>query len=738
MLLAAWLVTLFVTDNTADAQTAKHEGWFRLRTNSVPYQPKNVAVDTAGGVWVTSPYGHEYTPGVWYRPPGADPFRYLTNSRINNLVGAAFNAPVVKPQLEATVRYAVRDKGGNTWYALENRKVLCEKADGTWLTFAMPDSTTQYTGDTTNVDSAHLIRLIDKADGTQERLLIARRGIVRINAALEVVETRAVYEIYNNYFIEDALIDSRGRTWVASGMGLEKGTTLTQTTYVKDLYPTDPAAPATTTAVSRILEDPAGNIWFGSNFGHGVAGIFCFTAAGVWVKHSSGAVADIGMRVHDIAATHDGSVWFGAVYSGAGGLLRYAPSGGGQWTRYTTAQLGLQSGEILGLASDGAGIWFTTGYNPSIPGHGTGVHRLTINAQGQPEVIHFTYRGSSTTLTSLTFYAIAADLSGGVWFPAYDDPSIARLKVDGSWQQFRAPVTPNLGSFGFAGVAANSRNRVYFAPTNAAPIAYDVAAEHWLTLPVLPFSNRYYYGVYVDPQDGVWFHGARFVYYLDPNHTGWVRYSSTEVPLFPDDNFDGVLADDAGNVWFIGWRSITLMKKDPQGGAPAWFKFVSGDASGYTGGYRVFIDDLGQIWNAAKQKFDTQANTWALAADTTAFDRRNFRFLNGRVPVTLDLTGAPAPVGVFLLNDRTMTVDRRGTIYFSGGISNVGAGIVALGPLNGDIDRSGRVDLADAVLAIRVLTGVAVQAPAAAEWSGDGRIGPEEAVFILQRLAGLR
>jgi hypothetical protein len=366
------------------------------------------------------------------------------------------------------------------------------------------------------------------------------------------------------------------------------------------------------------------------------------------------------------------------VYSGAGGILKFVPTGGGQWTRYTQADLGLESGAIPGMASDGAGLWFTTGYNPGITGNGTGVHYLTFNAQGQPNVIHYTYRGNSTTLATLRFNYIAADRNGGVWFPSYDDTSIARLKSDGSWQQFRQTGTGSFGSFGFAGVAVDSRNRVYFAPQNAPPVAYDVTAEQWMALPASSYGDYYYYGVYIDPQDGKWFHGAYGVYYLNPENTAWTRYSQSEVPQLPDNYVEGVLADDGGNVWFMCRYGIVLMKKDPAGGAPAWFRFAYGDGTGYTGGYRVYQDDSGQVWNAAKQKFDPQNNLWVTVADTSAFDHRHLRFANGRVPADMGLAGALSPISA--LDERNMTLDSRGTIFFSGWLGNVTAGIVALGP----------------------------------------------------------
>ena len=668
-------LTLTLAVCVPDLPAAETEGWYRLRTNSVPYSPQNVALDSDGGLWVSATDGEEYAPGVWYRPAGAPAgpsFQYITNNSRNNLLAAAFNPPVVKPQLNASILYAVRDKGGNTWYALKNRKVLCEKADHSWITIDMPDSSDIQPGvDTTNVDSAHRIRLIDKPDGSQEKLLIASRGIVRINAGFSVVETRAVYSPYNNDFIIDALIDSQGRYWVTSERGVEKGTSLFSTTYLADLFPSDPNA-ATGTMITRIVEDSAGNIWFGSGSYSG-DGIYRYSAGGSWTKYTDGVVNEIGGKVIDIAAGSDGTVWFGALYSGSGGLLKYVPAGGGQWTRYTQADLGLQSGQVPGMAFDGTGLWFTTGYTPGISGNGTGVHYLTFNGE-TPNVTHYTYRGNSTSLATLRFNYIAADRSGGVWFPSYDDPSVARLKGDGSWQQFR---TAGMGDFGIAGVAVDSKNRVYFAPQNSPPVAYNVTAEQWLTLPSPSFSDYYHYGVHIDPQDGKWFHGAYGVYYLNPGNTAWTRYSQEEIPQFPDNYVDGVLADDAGNVWFMCRYGIALMKKDPAGGAPTWYQFTNG-SSGYSGGYRVYQDDSGQVWNAAKQKFDSQNNAWLTVADTSAFDQRHLRFANGRVPADMVLTGALSPVSA--LEERTMTVNSGGTIYFSAGNYFYTAGIVALGP----------------------------------------------------------
>jgi hypothetical protein len=92
-----------------------------------------------------------------------------------------------------------------------------------------------------------------------------------------------------------------------------------------------------------------------------------------------------------------------------------------------------------------------------------------------------------------------------------------------------------------------------------------------------------------------------------------------------------------------------------------------------------------------------------------------------------------------MLDERNMTLDSRGTIYFTGGLGYVSAGIVAFGPLSGDIDRNARVDLKDAVLAAKVLVNTSSQeASFSGDVNGDRKIGLDEFIYILQRSGGLR
>jgi len=729
----------FETDQFAFAETLSKQGWYRLRTNSVPFQPQDVIPDSTGGIWITAIDGTEYDPCVWNRPAGTsdNAFHYITNDRRNNYLNPEYLTPIEKPRLDVSILYAVKDLQNNTWYSLKNRKVLCEKDDGTWLTFSMQDTTDISMGaDSTNVDSAHRIRLINHADGTQDKLLISARGMIRVDADLNAAETRVNYTSYNNDFIYDALIDSQGRYWVATGRGVEKGTNMINTANVLNLFPDNPSVPGassiTEIPMTCIEEDKQGNIWFGSS-DYNADGVYCYTADGTWIKYDPYALLSIGRKVTSIAGADDGTVWFSFLYSG---LVRFTPDENeGQWEHFSGASLGIESESFLSVDLNGSTVWFVSGYNPSVSGNGTGVHFMTVDEQGQFQApVHYTFRESSTTLSGNRHSYIAADKSGGVWFPAYDASAVARLKADGSWEQFRPE---GLEAYGFPGIAADSTNTVYFAPLNNPPLAYNVSTEQWVDLPALPYTDFYYYGIHIDPNDGKWFHGAFGVYYLNPDNTAWTRYSTEEVPEMSDNYIEHVQVDDDGNAWIMGRYGVTLKKNNPAQGAPEWVKFTSGDASGYNGGYRVYVDDDGGVWNAAKQRYNPENDTWLTVTDTSALEHRHLRFLNGNVPADMDLTDAPEPVNG--LDPERMTVDSRGTVYICGGLGTVNAGIVAYSPQKGDIDGNAKVELTDALVALKTLTGSDTSPiTSGGEVNEDGKIGIAEIIYILQDVAEIR
>ncbi|SHI85653.1 hypothetical protein SAMN02745216_00670 [Desulfatibacillum alkenivorans DSM 16219] len=736
------LIFLCTGFQTALAQEEAPPDWYRIRTNSVPNMPQDLTVDSTGAVWVTAANDSEDEPGVWRLPSGETRFQYLTDSRANNWLEGDYNNVLEKPNLNEEINYAAQDDDGNVWYALNNRTVLVEKANGDWLTFDMVD--TSYLGsDTTNVDSAHTIRFINNQDGTQDALLIAYRSILRVDSNFNVTATREVYLQYNNYFIQDAYFDTHGRYWVCDGYGVQFGTNLLNTEFpaYSDAYKNDPEAPpsnpwvvtSTIEAVTHIMEDSLGNMWFSSD-----SGVYCLTnpdGADDWLKYDINALTGASNTINCMAAGANGTMWFGARYSG---IVTYAPGSG--WSRTTCAILGIPSEQILSMEEHDSKLWFTT-YDNSV---NAGVYALNLS---DSSVTSWTYRESSTSLTSNRINSVAADLSGGVWFASYDLPEVARMKADGTWVQYATDAMDLLwsrGSGSIPGIGVDSNNIVYMAPTRRSPIAYDITAEQWLSLPSdppAPQADTVFYGLYVDPKDGKWFLGADWVYYLNADNSAWTIYDTNDETTFSDYRVTNALMDAEENMWFSTYYGLCLAKNDPVSGT-VWIQFESGDGTGYAGWYtdRVFLDEDGVIWNSASQTYDSANNTWTTQTDATPFNTRPLRFLNGNIPADVDLAGAPEALSG-TVQDR-MTVDTEGNIYFAGGmfwVQSVNKGIIVCSPVKGDVSRDGRIDLADAVLSMGSLAGKASGIQSApTDVTGDGKVDQAESLFVLQKVAGLR
>ena len=56
----------------------------------------------------------------------------------------------------------------------------------------------------------------------------------------------------------------------------------------------------------------------------------------------------------------------------------------------------------------------------------------------------------------------------------------------------------------------------------------------------------------------------------------------------------------------------------------------------------------------------------------------------------------------------------------------------------GDMNASGKVDLADVILALKMMTGMAGDIQTIADISSDKKIGTAEILYTLQKIAGLR
>jgi hypothetical protein len=80
-------------------------------------------------------------------------------------------------------------------------------------------------------------------------------------------------------------------------------------------------------------------------------------------------------------------------------------------------------------------------------------------------------------------------------------------------------------------------------------------------------------------------------------------------------------------------------------------------------------------------------------------------------------------------------------LWSSGSVYLLDLAVAAAAALPGDINHDNLVDLADAILALRILSGQPPSLPSlpqAGDINGDGRIGIEEVLFILQRVGSLR
>ena len=87
--------------------------------------------------------------------------------------------------------------------------------------------------------------------------------------------------------------------------------------------------------------------------------------------------------------------------------------------------------------------------------------------------------------------------------------------------------------------------------------------------------------------------------------------------------------------------------------------------------------------------------------------------------------GSPPPKSIYIkLNDRLCNIS------YTSNLLNI----------QGDINGDGTVNLADAILAIQIISGIppAVTVKKEADVNGDNKIGIEEAIYILQFIAGLR
>lgn len=631
--------------------------WYKIRTNGVPQSPINLTRGASGDLWMASSSNNEL--GAWRWPDGGQ-LLHITGDLRENDLGRSANMTEKAQLAGKDVNFAADDAAGNTWYATENGGVLVQKADNSWVVF----NTTQ---PTERQLASNQMRRIRFGPGGIAMLMGPTGGYV-VNSTFQITQQRTGI-VYNNDFVNDMMVDSSGRYWVATNRGVYRGTDIGYSAaHVSTIYTTDANEPPFETPIARMEQDAGGHIWFLAN-SYGDSGIYCLTASDVWERYTSASAPALGTSTaYDLVAMPNGDVWFGLNYTNGVGLFRR----GSGWSRITLTTLGIDGYGAESITAIGGNLWFSSGYNPAITGNGTGVHKLTLNASGD-YVSHqsYTYRNTTTTVPSNRCRAVAGDKSGNVWFGDYDDSVISRRKPNGTWETFTSATVPFTMNFGIVAIAVDSANIVYFYTHNAPPFAYNATTDTWVTLPTASTGSfGYPYGIHIDGNDGKWFHNSDGVMHLDATNTTWTYYSTSGPGTgLPSQYVDyGVRVDRYGNTWF-GTRGGLAMYS-PSG---TWTNFTPGTAGyGYASDgtpYKAILDDNGEIWSQAGLKYNYATVFWSSPTDNSAWANRNVPFTNGKVFLGTDTSKAKGVIvnmtgsSVTAMDEDLMTLGTNGTVY---------------------------------------------------------------------------
>jgi hypothetical protein len=645
--------------------------WYSIRTNGVPQSPTNLSRGQSGDLWITSESNNEK--GAW-RWPAAGNLLHIAGQSADNNLGEDVNM-LVKPELAGKdVTYVVDDSDGNTWYATYAHGVLVQKADNSWVTFNTTETGVR------NLADNHIWRIRFAAGGNT--ILVGPLGAYVVDSAFAITQQRTGV-IYNNDHIQDAMKDSAGNWWVLTNRGPHRGSSLLNAAHVSTLYSGVSNVPQNDTPANRIEQDASGNLWFIVN-GYGGDGIYCLTTADVWEKYTAANVGVAGLAAADLSIAANGDVWFGLLYGNAtrwgNGIARFRRGSG--WWRVDMKDLNIQSYSVTSVELIGNKLWFTSGYNPEITGNGTGVHYLTLDANGDKTGLQsYDYMTSSNTVPSNRCRAVAADKSGNVWFGAYDRTTLSRRKANGTWETWNGTAGEGMTTFpinfGIVAIGVDSANIVYFVTHDTPPFAYNANTGQWMNLPNAGIID-YPYGLFIDKQDNKYFYCADGAYKLSADNAVWTAYPTTGPGTGLADQIvdNGVRVDRYGNVWFGTRGGLSMLSIEG-----TWTNFTGAMA------YKPVLDDIGEVWTTTGQKYDYITKTWITPEDNSAWANRNITFPNGTVfmgtdrsrarGIVVDFTGSG---GRTALDDDMMTLGLDGTVYQGQWAFSSDLGVIAFQP----------------------------------------------------------
>jgi hypothetical protein len=152
-------------------------------------------------------------------------------------------------------------------------------------------------------------------------------------------------------------------------------------------------------------------------------------------------------------------------------------------------------------------------------------------------------------------------------------------------------------------------------------------------------------------------------------------------------------------------------------------------------------------------KIPTPTFSWGLVSDPNAYYRLRLYEARGMLPLYTSAwsreASATVPAGVLKMGGNyywtVMTASSINPAYVTVYANTEGnSGNKALfrftlqPPQPGDINGNGEVDLEDAVVALKLLSGITATVVQTGDVDGDARIGLPEAIYILQAISGLR
>lgn len=213
-------------------------------------------------------------------------------------------------------------------------------------------------------------------------------------------------------------------------------------------------------AVTAVLEDAAGNLWFGT-FGNGLHRYNPTTRRYRSFRRGTGATSLPEDIVTSLAPAGDGRIWVGTANEG---LARYTP-GTDTFERFradTSDPAGLTGNAIEMLFTDRQGrLWVGT--------YGAGLCRLEEERSGKPRFRHWQHDSADArSMSPYTVKTMYEDRTGGFWFGT-DGGGLVRLQAGRQhFLHYREDTNDvrSLAGRTVTGVAEDARGRLWVSLLN--------------------------------------------------------------------------------------------------------------------------------------------------------------------------------------------------------------------------------------------------------------------------------